>query len=217
MWRGHTIWHGGSQGEGNTKVLSPQRASIQSEPLGAWTWNSALAVPEIGRVTWRISGDSPSVMSQHKLTGSLPFSKFFSFGWINYMVSLVLSHFPLLRPGASFVSWDTPLWGCWILRWVLGAQWLLSAGTGWRLHVSSLREFKADWWAQRKLWGREGISGILKTTNSLSHMESCLILGKTALDSMQMASQDDLHWDTGELLGVMRAMDWPVQMGNKSS
>ena len=38
-------------------------------------------------------------------------------------------------------------------------------------------------------------------------MESCLILGKTALDSMQMASQDDLHWDTGELLGVMRAMD----------
>ena len=35
MWRGHTIWHGGNQGEGNTKVLSPQRASIQSEPLGA--------------------------------------------------------------------------------------------------------------------------------------------------------------------------------------
>ena len=46
-----------------------------------------------------------------------------------------------------------------------------------------------------------------KTTNSLSHMEGCLVLGKTALDSMQMASQDDLHWDTGELLGVMRAMD----------
>ena len=46
-----------------------------------------------------------------------------------------------------------------------------------------------------------------KTTNSLSHMESCLILGKTALDSMQMASQDDLHWDTGDLLGVMRATD----------
>ena len=46
-----------------------------------------------------------------------------------------------------------------------------------------------------------------KTTNSLSHMESCLILGKTALDSMQMASQDDLHWGTGDLLGEMRAMD----------
>ena len=38
-------------------------------------------------------------------------------------------------------------------------------------------------------------------------MESCLILGKTALDSMQMASQDDLHWGTGDLLRVMRAMD----------
>ena len=46
-----------------------------------------------------------------------------------------------------------------------------------------------------------------KTVNSWSHVESCLVLGKTALDSMQMASQDDLHWDTGELLGVMRAMD----------
>ena len=46
-----------------------------------------------------------------------------------------------------------------------------------------------------------------KNTNSLSHMEGCLILGKTALDSMQMASQVDLHWDTGDLLGVMRATD----------
>ena len=27
-----------------------------------------------------------------------------------------------------------------------------------------------------------------KTTNSLRHMGSCLVLGKTALDSMQMAS-----------------------------
>ena len=46
-----------------------------------------------------------------------------------------------------------------------------------------------------------------KTRNSLSHMEGCLVLGKTALDSMQMASQDDLHWGTGGLLGEMRAMD----------
>ena len=46
-----------------------------------------------------------------------------------------------------------------------------------------------------------------KNTNSLNHMEGCLILGKTALDSMQMASQDDLHWGTGDLLGEMRAMD----------
>ena len=45
-----------------------------------------------------------------------------------------------------------------------------------------------------------------KNTNSLSHMEGFLILGKTALDSMQMSSQGALHWGTGDLLGVMRAM-----------
>ena len=46
-----------------------------------------------------------------------------------------------------------------------------------------------------------------KTTNSLRHMEGCLVLGKTALDSMQMASQGGLYWGTGNLLGVMRATD----------
>ena len=46
-----------------------------------------------------------------------------------------------------------------------------------------------------------------KTVNSSSHMEGCLVLGKTALDSMQMASQDDLHWGTEDLLGEMRAME----------
>ena len=46
-----------------------------------------------------------------------------------------------------------------------------------------------------------------KTVNSWSHMEGCLVLGKTALDSMQMASQGALHWGTGDLLGVMRTMD----------
>ena len=46
-----------------------------------------------------------------------------------------------------------------------------------------------------------------KTTNSLSHMEGCLVLGKSALDSKQMASEDALHWGTGDLLGVMRAID----------
>ena len=46
-----------------------------------------------------------------------------------------------------------------------------------------------------------------KTRNSLSHMEACLVLSKTALDSMQMASQGDLHWGTGDLLAVMRATD----------
>ena len=46
-----------------------------------------------------------------------------------------------------------------------------------------------------------------KTVNSWSHMEGCLVLGKSALDSMQMAHQGALHWGTGDLLGVMRATD----------
>ena len=46
-----------------------------------------------------------------------------------------------------------------------------------------------------------------KTVNSWSHVEGCLVLGKTALDSMQMESQGALHWGTGDLLGVMRAAD----------
>ena len=46
-----------------------------------------------------------------------------------------------------------------------------------------------------------------KTVNSWSHMEGCLVLGKSALDSKQMASEDALHWGTGDLLGVMRAID----------
>ena len=46
-----------------------------------------------------------------------------------------------------------------------------------------------------------------KTVNSWSHVESCLVLGKTVLDSIQMAPQGALHWGTGDLLGVMRATD----------
>ena len=46
-----------------------------------------------------------------------------------------------------------------------------------------------------------------KTTNSLSHMEGCLVLGKTALDSMQMASQGALLWGTGDLIREIRATD----------
>ena len=61
--------------------------------------------------------------------------------------------------------------------------------------------------------GRE----LQETTNTLSHMDGCLVLGKTAQDSMQMASQGGLHWGTGDLLGVMRATDWPVGMGTKST
>ena len=46
-----------------------------------------------------------------------------------------------------------------------------------------------------------------KTRNSLSYMEGCLVLGKTALDSMQMASQGGQHWGIGDLRGVTRAKD----------
>ena len=46
-----------------------------------------------------------------------------------------------------------------------------------------------------------------KTTNSLNHFEGCLVLGKTALDSMQMASQGALHWGPRDFLGVMKATD----------
>ena len=46
-----------------------------------------------------------------------------------------------------------------------------------------------------------------ENTNSLSHMDGCLVLGRTALDSMQMASQGGLQWGTGDLLGVLSAMD----------
>ena len=46
-----------------------------------------------------------------------------------------------------------------------------------------------------------------KTVNSWSHMEGFLVLGKTALDSMQMSSQGDVHLGTGDLPGVMRATD----------
>ena len=46
-----------------------------------------------------------------------------------------------------------------------------------------------------------------KPTNSLNHMEGCLVLGKTALDSMQMTSQGGLHCGSGDLLGVRRSMD----------
>ena len=46
-----------------------------------------------------------------------------------------------------------------------------------------------------------------KNTNSRSHMEGCLVLGNTALDCMQMASEGAPHWGTGDLLRVMRATD----------
>ena len=59
----------------------------------------------------------------------------------------------------------------------------------------------------KKALRKGGNSRNSKTVNSWSHMEGCLVLGKSALDSKQMASQDALHWATGDLLGVMRTID----------
>ena len=47
-------------------------------------------------------------------------------------------------------------------------------------------------------------------------MEGYFVLGETALDSMQMASQSALRWGTGDLIWVMKAMDWPEGLENQS-
>ena len=75
-------WHGGSHKERGTLRPSVFRElQCNLSAFGAWTWMTAQAVPEIGCVTSRMAGDNPSVMSHHKLTVSLPFSKFSCFGW----------------------------------------------------------------------------------------------------------------------------------------
>ena len=51
-----------------------------------------------------------------------------------------------------------------------------------------------------------------KTPDSWLHREACLGLGKSALDSMQMAPHGALQREPGDLLGVMRAMNRPVGM-----
>ena len=59
----------------------------------------------------------------------------------------------------------------------------------------------------KKVFRKGGNFRNSKTVNPWSHMEGCLVRGKTALDSMQMASQGALHWGSGDLLGVGRAAD----------
>ena len=127
----------------------------------------------------------------------------------NYMIALMLGcNFPSLSPRASFVSCSTnPSMGrmdakvnkgCTVTvqpQHRVEASCQLPAGVQSRLMGS------------KKALRKRGNFRNSKTTNSLSHMEGCLVLGKTALDSMQMASQGGLHWSTGDLLGVMRATD----------
>ena len=118
------------------------------------------------------------------------------------MVSLVLGCiFPLLWPGASFVSWGTrPL--CVMLDSKVNKGCTVTAKPRYRAEAS----YQLPVGVQSRLMGskkalRKRVNfRNSKTTNSLSHMEGCLVLGKTALDSMQMESQGGLHWGSGDLL-----------------
>ena len=125
------------------------------------------------------------------------------------MLSLVLGFiFPLLWPGASFVSWGTdPSVGRLDPKENKGCT--VTAQPQHRVEPSCQRQVgvQSRLMGSKKALRKRGNFRNCKTTNSLSHMEGCLILSKTALDSMQMASQDDLHWGTEDLLGEMRAME----------
>ena len=114
---------------------------------------------------------------------------------INYMVTLVLRCiFSLLRPGAPFVSWDTwPLWGMLVANVNKGCtvttQSRHRVEASCQLHVGVQRLM--GW---KKALRKGGNFRNPKTVNSWRHVEGCSVLGKTALDSMQMASQVALHW-----------------------
>ena len=128
---------------------------------------------------------------------------------INYMVSLVLGCiFPLLWPGASFVSWGTrPLYVMFDTK--VNKECTVTTQAWHQVEASCQlpARVQSRLMGSKKAVRKRGNFRNSKTTNSLSHMEGCLVLGKTALDSMQMASQGGLHWSTGDLLGVMRATD----------
>ena len=125
------------------------------------------------------------------------------------MLSLVLGFiFPLLWPGASFVSWGTdPSVGRLDPKENKGCT--VTAQPQHRVEASCQLPARVQrrLMSSKKALRKTGNFRNSKTTNSLSHMEGCLVLGRTALDSMQMASQGGLHWGTGDLLGVMRATD----------
>ena len=139
----------------------------------------------------------------------LPSLAVFLVWMINYMVSLVLGYiFPLLWPGASFVSWGTqPI--CVILDTKVNKGCTVTT-QAWHQVKASCQlpaRVQSRLMGSKKAVRKRGNFRNSKTTNSLSHMEGCLVLGKTALDSMQMASQGGLCWGTGDLRGVMRATD----------
>ena len=66
----------------------------------------------------------------------------------------------------------------------------------WRVEASCQLPVGVQSWlmCSKKALRKRGNFRDSKTTNSLIHMEGCLVLGRTALDFMQMASQGGLHW-----------------------
>ena len=86
-------WHGGSHKERGTlrsSVLKELQFSLnpQTDEHG----KSALAVPEIGHVTKRMAGDSPSMLSHHKINSLPSLLAVFLVWMINYVVTLVLRY-----------------------------------------------------------------------------------------------------------------------------
>ena len=156
--RGDTTpcWRGGSHKErGTLRELRFPRAPIQPETSDAWTRKVSSSNP------WNRTSNKVGWLRTVLLccptigVNSLPFPTHPD--WDHKLHAYARTW---LQRRTLQVAGPTPLWGGWMLRWIKGAQWLLSPGTGWRLHVSSLWEFRAGWWAQRRLW-RKGIAVIL--------------------------------------------------------
>ena len=64
-----------------------------------------------------------------------------------------------------------------------------------RVEASCQHRMDVESWlmGSKKALRKRGNFRNSENTNSLSHMDGCLVLGRTALDSMQMASQGGLH------------------------
>ena len=103
----------GVTGEGNSKGLSPHRASVQPEPSDAETWKVSSRNPwNRTRDKW-VARDSPSVLS-HRRVWLSPFLSPRCPSWDHK-----LHAYPriLLQLHTLWVGVLTPQWG-WMLRWI---------------------------------------------------------------------------------------------------
>ena len=165
MWKHHPVlawWEW--QERGTLRASALTELQFNQNPQMDENEKPFLAVPEKGQVARGVAGESPSVLS-HPIDSSLPAHiKSVQVRTMNYIVTIGLwLPLPPAKPQCPLcdLGYPTPLWGGWMLRWMKGAQWLHSPSSGWRLRVSSLWEFRAGWWAQRRLWGKEKTSVIL--------------------------------------------------------